>query len=118
MARRRSHWPALLILSAIAAAIYGATSIGWRDPSLPPTSPAAVGSPPAPLASVCVTRDGLCEAPAARAGDPCSCPHPLRGMARGHIERVGAAPALPRSSDWAEPEPAEELYDWEGLVGP
>lgn len=116
MAQPRSPWPALLFLGAIAAAIFAATSLGWRghlqtmgDRRVP-----TAGGP-----SICVTPQGLCQTQASRAGDPCSCPHLLRGMVPGHIERLGAPPVLPRSNDWGRnAEPAEPIYDWDGLVAP
>jgi hypothetical protein len=137
MAQRRSLRSALLLLAATGAAaatIYGASGPA-RQAHGPPARPAPHASPAPPKAlepggtmrygpamaarSVCVTRHGLCPGPIARAGDPCSCPHLLRGSVPGHVERVGAAPARPRSSNWPAAAPAEdELYDWEGLVGP
>jgi len=88
-------------LAAVAAAIYGATSFGWR-PSAPPAVEDARGVDVGP--SVCVTRHVLCGTRPGRAGDPCSCPHLLRGMVPGHIERLG--------DDGTPPDPlsAEHLY--------
>ena len=115
MAQSRSPWPMLLFLSAIAAVVFGATSLDRRD------HPRAVSSerlPVAEVTSICVTRQGLCQAPASRAGDPCSCPNLLRGMVPGHIERLGAPPVRSQSDDWASPEADDPIYDWEVLVAP
>lgn len=134
MAQRRSLWPALLLVAGAAAAIYGVADPARRAHG-PPARSAPHASPVPPKAlqpggtmrygpalaggGVCVTRHGLCQAPIARAGDPCSCPHLLRGSVPGHVERLGGAPARLRSSDWPTAEPPEdELYDWKGLVGP
>ena len=136
MAQRRSLRPALLLLAATgaAAALYGVADLA-RQAHGPSTRSTPHASPAPPKAlqpggtmrygpaltggAVCVTRHGLCQAPIARAGDPCSCPHPRRGSGPGHVERPGATPARPRSSDWPAEEPAEdELHDWERLVGP
>jgi hypothetical protein len=138
MAQRRSHRPALLLLvatAAAAAALYGAADLAHRAHG-PPARSVHHASPALPKAlepgatmrygpsmagrGVCVTRHGLCQAPIARAGDPCSCPHPLRGSVPGHLERLGAAaPARSRSSDWPAEEPAEdEIHGWDRLVGP
>ena len=135
MAQRRSLWPALLLLvvTGAAVAIYGAADPARRAHG----PPARLAPPREPRPAqgfaarrhhevrpclggrgVCVTRHGLCQAPIARAGDPCSCPHLLRGSVPGHVE-LGGAPARLRSSDWPTAEPPEdELYDWKGLVGP
>jgi hypothetical protein len=113
MARPRSPWPAILLLSGIAAAIYAATSIGWQD-----RPPAPQQAEPALRVSVCVTSYSLCSWPPARTGDPCVCPHPLRGLVPGHVELEGGEPAIPSSRDWSERENTRELYDWEGFVGP
>jgi hypothetical protein len=116
MAQPRSPWVAALFLGALAALIFATTSLGWRDQrhAARDRPLAQVGGP-----STCVTPQGLCQAAASRAGDPCSCPNLLRGMVPGHIERLGAPPVLPRSSDWARgagsPEPT---YDWDGVVAP
>ena len=116
LARRRSPWATLLFLGALATAILATTSLGWRDHSR-----ATSGRQPAPTvgAGVCVTPQGLCQAPASRAGDPCSCPHLLRGMVPGHIERLGTSPVLPHSNDWARNgERTQSIYDWDNLVAP
>lgn len=111
MAQRQWPWPTLLLLGAVAAAIYGATSFGWRQPALPPAT--GTGKP-----SVCVTRYVLCATRPGRAGDPCSCPHLLRGMVSGHIERVGELPALPGSKDWDDSSPADGNDGLDSLHGP
>jgi hypothetical protein len=113
MAQPRSPWPALLLLGVIAALIFGATSLGWQGRTPAVGSTAAVGRP-----GVCVTRQGLCQAPPARAGDPCSCPHLLRGMVPGHVELLGDTPTLPGSRDWSGREPPDEASDRSGLAGP
>ena len=115
MARRQWPWPTFLLLGAVAAAIYGATSFGWRQPALPPAvgTRADTGKP-----NVCVTRYVLCATRPGRAGDPCSCPHLLRGMVPGHIERVGEVPALPGSDDWDDSSPADSHDDLDSLRGP
>lgn len=44
--------------------------------------PRITGTTPYPL--VCVTPQGFCHTATMAEGDPCSCPHPLRGNTRGH----------------------------------
>ena len=112
MAQRQMPWPAMLLLAAVAAAIYGATSFGWR-PSAPPAVGAASSGP-----SVCVTRYVLCGTRPGRAGDPCSCPHLLRGMVPGHIERLGDEPVLPYSNDWDQSPASPAPDDWDLQHGP
>jgi hypothetical protein len=118
MARPRSPWPAILLLGAIAAAIYGATSIGWHTRPSPAGSRNPEQAEPVSRVSICVTNYSLCSWPPARVGDPCVCPHPLRGLVPGHVELEGGEPAIPGSRDWSERENTRELYDWESLVGP
>jgi hypothetical protein len=120
MARPRSFWPALLLLAALAALIYGATGVGWetaarRDAQHYLPAPEALGGA---SVAVCVTPDGLCPSPPTRTGDPCSCPHLLRGLVPGHVERLSGEPLLPRSRDWGRPAPATEPEAWEQLTGP
>lgn len=111
MAQRQSPWLAMLLLAAVAAVIYGATSFGWR-----PSAPSVVGTDSGP--SVCVTRYVLCGTLPGRAGDPCSCPHLLRGTVPGHIERLGNEPALPNSNDWDQSPAAHAPDDWDLQHGP
>lgn len=125
------HPAAFLVLAAVL--FYGATSLGgWshvpveRVAGQPVASATAKTNPVLPIASedaatpatVCVTRAGFCPVTLARTGDPCGCPHPLRGVVAGHIERVDGTPMLPHSSDWPERHPTDQLYDRNGLVAP
>jgi hypothetical protein len=122
MAQPRSIWPALLLLGAIAVLVYAATSPGWRggvtswQAAVPPaTRDQAVLRAPA---RVCVTRFTLCPTAPARAGDPCSCPHPLRGLVPGHVETVGTAPRRPGGRHWPDRQDPRDVYDWDALVAP
>ena len=123
LAQTRTFLSTVLVLAAAAAAIYAATGFGWRSWSPAHRTPATVAGPAliepaaAPY-SVCVTPQGLCPSLPARSGDPCSCPHLLRGMVPGHVERAVGAPALPRSRDWAAPPDPDGANRWEALVGP
>ena len=100
-------------------------------PSPPPFTvpPASAGAnrrcrrqlAPAPIpASPTSASPATCCAPRrpGRAGDPCSCPHLLRGMVPGHIERVGESPALPRLERLGRSSPADSHNDLDLLRGP
>jgi hypothetical protein len=113
MAQSRAPWPALLAAGCIAALIFGATSLGWRDWSTGDKTASAVLRP-----GVCVTRAGLCQTRPAPAGYPCSCPNLLRGLVPGHVELLGDAPALPGSSDWSARDPDDDVERGLALPGP
>jgi hypothetical protein len=67
---------------------------------------------------VCVTRQTLCLASAARrTGDPCGCPHPLRGNVPGYVERVGGTPERPfGASRWRDQRQSDPLDGWEDAL--
>lgn len=119
-------WAAAALVGGVAAFLVGGE--GWRDRrpnAVPRAAPAAAVAPvrgpttgPGARTSVCVTRSGLCVAAPARAGDPCSCPHPLRGSVRGHIEREGAAPQRSQARDWPGEDDLDPRWGWDTLVGP
>jgi hypothetical protein len=119
MAQHRSILLVALLLTLACALALGAASFDRRA-TVSRSAPQVAITTPAPAAPprVCVTAEGLCGAPFVPAGDPCRCPHPLRGMVPGHVELLGHEPRRPRSSHWARTAPADELYDWDGLVGP
>lgn len=113
MARRRSLWSVLFLAVGTPVAIYGAVTRTPRPATIAPLAGEArpqghvtpererAQRPPAPpRLAVCVTPVTLCAMPPARAGDPCACVHPWRGMVRGHVERIDAQPVLPNSKDW------------------
>jgi hypothetical protein len=112
MAQRRSLLPALLLLASAGGLVWGFTSIGWQARPLPSATRAA--APTSVQPGICVTEHGLCSATSARTGDPCSCPHPLRGFVPGYVERLGAdsGPARRRSH-----EAADDRNVWEKLEG-
>lgn len=120
MAQHRSILLVTLLLTLACALALGAASFDRRASALRRSAPqvAVTAPPPAAQPRVCVTIEGLCGAPSAPAGDPCRCPHPLRGMVPGHVEILGGEPHRPRSRHWANTAPADEIYDWTGLVGP
>jgi hypothetical protein len=78
-----------------------------RNATAPPAAPAGLLDP----RRVCVTRAGLCPVGAVRAGDPCTCPDPIRGNVVGHVETVGGPPSDASPRDW--PGDTEDL-----LYGP
>jgi hypothetical protein len=112
MAQRRSIVPALLALATAAGVVWGAASIGWQArPSPSATRPTPTSAQP----GICVTEHGLCGAAAStRTGDPCSCPHPLRGFVPGYVERlnVDAGPAHRMGR-----ETEDDRDPWEKLEG-
>lgn len=125
--RRLMPWAATALVGGIAAFLVGGE--GWREkrPNVaprvtPPTIAAPARAPTAAGAgtrmSVCVTRSGLCVAAPARAGDPCSCPHPLRGSVRGHVEREGAEPQRSQARHWPGEDDLDPRWGWDTLVGP
>jgi hypothetical protein len=122
LAQTRMFLPTVLLLAAATAVICAATGFGWRSWSPAYPSAATMTAPaliePAALHSVCVTPQGLCPSLPARSGDPCSCPHQLRGMVPGHAERAAGAPAMPRSRDWMTPLDPEGANRWEAPAGP
>ena len=114
------RWTLLATVMAITATILAlpaAVQLGNRArqhgiPLPVITAPAASLRAPSIPARVCVTRRGLCPIGLVRAGDPCSCPDPLRGSISGHVEPVGGPLVRGHSRDW----PSEEA---EGpLLGP
>lgn len=106
MAQHRSILPIIVLALGGGAIIWAATS---RLP-VPPVPPAtAIGEP-----GICVTPMGLCNAPALPTNYPCSCPNPLRGMVRGHIERLGNAPAMLDTRD----ELLRDEDQWGRIDGP
>lgn len=121
--RRRRPWAVALLAALAATAIVGAWhGIGWHAPPRAVAPPVRLGAepaagPPVATAKVCVTRHGLCPAAAVRAGDPCGCPHPLRGTVLGHVERVGGRPVRPGGGDWSRPED-DPSYDRDVPVAP
>ncbi|MEK0083152.1 hypothetical protein [Benzoatithermus flavus] len=123
LAQRRSIWPALLLIGAVAVLILVATSIDLRRIGSFQDSPPQPAEGTAALerkieARVCVTRYGICSGPVARVGDPCTCPHVLRGLVPGHIEILGASSTHPASRDWGEEDRTQDLYDWHSVVPP
>jgi hypothetical protein len=65
-------------------------------------------------AKVCVTRQALCLAGGGqRSGDPCSCPHPLRGSMPGYVDQAGGTSERPpQARGWPEadgPDPLARL---------
>jgi hypothetical protein len=122
LAQRRSIWPTLLLLAALAALILAVTSADLRSPlslyrAAPQPAQGMAVLERKLEARVCVTRQGFCAAPTARIGDPCSCPHLLRGMVPGHIERVGGTPVRPLA-DWESRGDRDGGYDAELPAGP
>jgi len=112
MAQRRSLLPALLLLAGAGGLVWGFTSIGWQARPLPSATRAA--APTSIQPGICVTEHGLCGAAPARTGDPCSCPHPLRGFVPGYVERLGvdAGPAHRMGR-----ETEDDRDPWEKLEG-
>jgi hypothetical protein len=125
MPAARPFWPpwrpvllAALLATALALALVASSAARRADRG-------HVGAPPGAgaAARACVTPRGVCPiAAGARAGDPCGCPHPLRGSVPGHVERVGGAgaPALAGGRDWpGEGQgPADPLAPLGPLRGP
>jgi hypothetical protein len=111
MAQRRSILPALLLLAGAGGIVWGVTSIGWQAR---PTPSATRAVPTSVQPGICVTEHGLCGATSARTGDPCSCPHALRGFVPGYVERLGvdAGPARRTSS-----ETEDDRDVWQKLEG-
>lgn len=89
--RSKPRGVAGLTALGVVALLVSALGIG-RLPAAPTLTPRpAASAPAAPRA--CVTRVTLCVVGPARAGSPCSCPHPLRGFVPGRVEMIGG-PAL------------------------
>ena len=122
MAHRRAIISALLFLSLAVALAYAATTTGWRSHRVPvagratiqPATPVGAGAQGQPV-RMCVSLAGLCAAPPLRLGDPCSCPHPIRGMMPGRIERLDQPKRPPVPETTQTP---VDLFDWHGGVGP
>src|SRR5690349_7112050 len=86
--------PALLTTALLLAAFLALTTGLRRDERARPAAPASAASPAAAAAPrLCVTPDLICPTATARAGDPCSCPHPLRGPVRRRVALVDAPAA-------------------------
>lgn len=123
LAQRRPLWPTLLLLGALAMLILVATSVDLRHTLAPRAEAPLPAEGMAALerkieARVCVTRYGICAGPAARVGDPCTCPHVLRGLVPGHVEVLGSTPSRPDSADWGRGNSEEDPHDWGALAGP
>lgn len=122
------RWPpwllTLLALGTVAVltlALSISSPHGGRSIVQPSTRPGAIEPEAGPpmLARICVTRHGFCPVGAAPAGEPCGCPHPLRGSVPGHVQPLGggASPgALGR--DWPEDEAEDPLAPLGPLHGP
>ena len=108
---RRAGWLAMLSASLIVLSAFillaGAGRTEWR--ALPvgveregaglPIRPALF---PADLpVRMCVTRYGYCPIGPLRAGDPCGCPHTLRGSVPGKVRVLDSAAATD-GRPWAE----------------
>ncbi len=115
----------LVTLAAVTGAWHGSRRAAPRAtvPNTGEDYPGAVTgiSPEAgPVAAmrVCVTRYGFCPVAAARAGDPCGCPHALRGSVPGLVERIGGKLSTGSVDDWPADDADDPLSPLGTLHGP
>ena len=97
-------------LVTIPSSLLALPALHVGESAVPDTARPAAATPLDPE-RVCVTRAGLCPIGAVRAGDPCTCPDPVRGNVAGHVETVAGPPAVTNPRDW--PGGAEDM-----LYGP